>query len=95
MLYFSDISGEDSFKISNRKKISQKNMSVKMKKIKTILNKFILIYEEYWIKIPCYIYLCVGKEWKINMNLKCKCIKKYICIWGGIYLKILNKLKWI
>ena len=45
MLYFSDNSREESLKIS-LKKISQKNMSVKIGGIKIILNKFYFIYDE-------------------------------------------------
>ena len=81
MLYFSDISREDSFKISPWKKFIQKYMSIKMKKIKIILNKFNLIYEENCIKIPCYIYFCVGEVWKNNMNLISKYIRNIFVYW--------------
>ena len=81
MLYFSDISREDSFKISPWKKFIQKYMSIKMKKIKIILNKFNLIYEENCIKIPFYIYFCVGEVWKNNMNLISKYIRNIFVYW--------------
>ena len=84
MLYFQIFPGKILLKFP-MKKISQKNMSIKMKKTKIILNKFYLIYEEKCIKIPCYIYFCVGEVWKNNMNLISKFIRN-IFVYGVVYI---------
>ena len=86
MLYFSDISREDSFKISHEINFSEKYKCQNEENKNNFKYILFVIWCIMYKNTLLYIYFCVGMLWKINMNLISKCLRN-IFVYGVVYIQ--------